>query len=130
MRFLLAFFLSLCLSFNAAYAAGSDVCDALDAGTSESSVAPNSEHGEHFGHHLHDHQHTPDADAKSAPADPAAQTAHADHCHPHQCFTSVIPGEVTLPTLAGHQLLPVGPRDQFVSVPPARLERPPRAALT
>lgn len=129
MRFLLAFFLSLCLSLNAAYAAGSDVCDALDAGTRESASAMPLEHGEHFGHHLHDDEHAPNADAKSAPADPAAQTAHADHCHPHQCFTSVIPDEVTMPTVAGRQLLPVGRCDQFVSALSSRLERPPRAAL-
>ena len=75
MRFLLAFVLSVCLSFNAAYAAGSDVCDTLEAGTSGRAVSLNSEHEEHFGHHLHDHQHTPDADAKAAPPRPIAGKA-------------------------------------------------------
>lgn len=129
MRFLLAFILSLCLSLNAAYAAGVDVCDALEPGTIKSAVTLASEHGEHFGHHVHDDQDTPDADASPTPGDPAAQTAHTDQCHPHQCFTSVISSEVSLPILAGHQLLPVGPCDQFVSAPSSRLERPPRTAL-
>lgn len=130
MRLLITFFLSLCLTFNAAYAVGGDVCDALEKVPSEGVNAVLSEHGKHFGHHIHDHDHVQASSDKSAPADPTAQSAHADHCHPHQCFTSVIPGEVALSSLSGRQLLPSGPDDQFVSLPAARLERPPRAALT
>lgn len=123
MRFLLVFILSLCLSLNAAYAAGSEVCDVFE--TEPSEVVLTSAHEQHFGHHLHDHQHTPDADA-----DPAAQkTVHADHCHPHQCFTSVLSGVLRLPTALGRHIPPASAADRLFSASSSRLERPPRASL-
>jgi hypothetical protein len=130
MRLLTAFFLSLCLAFNATYAAGNDVCDALGEGTSEGLAALLSVHGQHFGHHVHAHDDAPAVNDQASPADPTVAAAHSDHCHPHQCFTSVLPGELHLPSLIGPQVLPLGPTARIVSLPPSRLERPPRAALS
>lgn len=123
MRTLLAIFLSIMLSFNAASAALTDVCDVLESVIASDSVA--SGHGAHLGHHMHDHEHAPIAD--SSP-EKSPQTAHVDHSHPHQCFSSVLPDELALPTLSGAQLCPVAPDDQILSVSPPRLERPPRVA--
>lgn len=128
MRLLIAFFFSLCLVLNAAYAAGTDVCDALEAG-GNASVSGLSEHGGHLGHHVHDHEPAPDTDAKSGPADSGVQPFHGDHCHPHQCFTSVLPGQLTMPGPAGRDLLPMAAADDLFSQALSRLERPPRATL-
>jgi hypothetical protein len=129
MRLLAAFFLSLCLAFNATYAAGNDVCDALGEGPSEGLTALLSGHGDHFGHHIHAHDEAPAIGDPSSPADPSASAAHADHCHPHQCFTSLLSGEMPLPSLAGPQVLPIGPNDRFASLPASLFERPPKAEL-
>ena len=128
MRLFIAFLLSLCLSFTAAHAVGTDLCDALGEGVNDGLTAALSTHGDHLGHHVHDHEHPPALDDPSSPADPAAQAVHLDHCHPHQCFTSVLPGRLSWPALAGPQVVPAGPADRVDTLPPSRLERPPRAA--
>ena len=127
MRLLIAFFLSLCLAFNATYAAGTDVCDALEDKLGVGLTAVQSGHEQHLGHHDHDHASV--VSDKSSPNDPTTQAAHADHCHPHQCFTSVLPGEIPFPSVTGPQVLPIGSNNRIVSHPPSRLERPPRATL-
>lgn len=127
MRLLIAFFLSLCLAFNAAYAAGTDMCDALEVGVDIGLTAEQSGHGQHLGHHIHDHASA--VSDPTSPDDPTTPAAHADHCHPHQCFTSVLPGEIPFSSLTGPQVLPIGPADRIVSLPSSRLERPPRATL-
>jgi len=129
MRLLFAFFLSLCLALNAAYAAGSDVCDVLGDEVSEGLTTALSGHGEHFGHHDHEHAPAPAVGDPLSQVDPTLEAAHVDHCHPHLCFTSVLPGEMALPSLAGPPVLTSGPNDRIDSQPPTRLERPPRALL-
>lgn len=126
MRTLLAIFLSIMLSFNAAYAALTDVCDVLENVTASDAAA--SGHGTHLGHHTHDHEHPQTADSSDGSPEQSPQTAHVDHSHPHQCFSSVLPDELALPPLSGAQLCPVAPDDQLLSVSPPRLERPPRVA--
>lgn len=111
MRLFIAFLLSLCLWFTAAHAVGTDLCDALGEGVNDGLTAALSTHGDHLGHHVHDHEHPPALDDPSSPADPAAQAVHLDHCHPHQCFTSVLPGRLSWPALAGPQVLPAGPTE-------------------
>jgi hypothetical protein len=123
MRLLVTFFLSLCVAFNAAYAAGTDMCDALEVGVD----IAQSGHGQHLGHH--DHDHASEVSDPTSPDDPTTPAAHADHCHPHQCFTSVLPGEIPFSSQTGPQVLSIGPNDPIVSHPPSRLERPPRATL-
>lgn len=129
MRFLVTFVLSLCLSSNAAFAIGTDLCDALAGSAGDAMHAAAPAHGEHFGHHEHAHDHALSIDEKSSPDDSSAQLAHSDHCHPHQCFTSVTPSNEALPTVTGTQQLSLGPVDQLHSIPESRLERPPRVAL-
>lgn len=126
MRTLLAIFLSIMLSFNAAYAATTDMCDVLDAVAIDNVVT--SEHDAHFGHHTHDHDHVIAVDSEAGTADPFAKTVHVDHCHAHQCFTSLLVDEFSLPHLIGSPPRMIGPDDQVVSVSPSRLERPPRVA--
>lgn len=128
MRLLLAFFLSLCLSLNAAYAAATDICDLTEMGRGHSAMIA-SEIPDHFGHHEHNDNHTSIADGKLNPSDTDTSLPHGDHCHPHQCFTSVPPETAKLPTPHGRQLPPVGVVAQLFSVSSPRLERPPRATL-
>lgn len=113
MRYLLVFLLSLCLTFNAAYAAATDICDAAETGQS-------STHVEHFGHHNHDNDHANDAGTK---------LPHGDHYHPHQCFVSILPGVLKLPMSLGRHIPPSGAIDRLFSAFRARLERPPRVRL-
>lgn len=129
MRLLFAFFLSLFLSVNAVYAAATDICDMVEHGSSHNGGAARSAAPDHFGHHSHDHAPAAVSDSEQGAPDQGSQSAHADLCHPHQCFTSVLPGQVSLPAVQGDSLLPLGPNDPFVSLAPSRLERPPRATL-
>lgn len=126
MRTLLAIFLSIMLSFNAANAALTDVCDVLESVTVSDAVALG--HDTHLGHHAHDHEHPQTADSSNGGPEQSPQTAHVDHSHPHQCFSSMLPDELALPPLSGAQLCTVAPDDQILSVSPSRLERPPRVA--
>ena len=128
MRFLLAFFLSLCLTFNAAYAAVTDICDLAETGQGHANVVASTA-ADHFGHHDHDDDHASDTSAKHNPSDTDTSVPHGDHCHPHQCFTSVLPEALNLPTALGRHLSPVSTADQLCSAHPSRLERPPRAPL-
>lgn len=128
MRSLVAFVFSLCLVLNAVNAAAVDVCDALKAGDN-AEVSVSSTHDGHLGHHVHDHASTPDTDAKSGPAGSDTQPFHGDHCHPHQCFTMVVPGQLTMPAPTGRQLLPLAAAGVFFSQPLSRIERPPQATL-
>lgn len=131
MRLLISILISLCLSLNAAYALGTDVCDALGHDLNKGVAADLSGHGNHFGHHSHDHEHehAPVSGDSSSPAEPGTQAAHVDHCHPHPCFSSVLPGEMLLPSQPESQVMAIRPNDRIDSLPPSRLERPPRATL-
>ncbi|MDH4283694.1 MAG: hypothetical protein OEV35_00085 [Gallionellaceae bacterium] len=88
-----------------------------------------STHEEHIGHHVHNHDHALAVDNNLSPADQTESNTHSDHCHTHQCFTSVISDEVTLPSLVGMYLPPIGPFDRFVSILLFRIERPPKSSF-
>ena len=129
MRHLFAFFLSIFLCFNAAHAAVKDICDLVEHGSGGLSGSVEKATPEHFDHHSHDHEHSVvDQDQGEAP-DQNPQSAHADHSHPHPCFTSIAPGDISLPTQNSVDERPIGSVERFVSLPAARFERPPRAAL-
>lgn len=128
MRILLAIFLSLVLSFNAAYAAVTDICDLHEQHSELSDASGSAEHAQHFGHHSHHDDHSTAIDVND-PGDTSSETPHTDHSHPHQCFTSVLPAEVALPHLAGNNSHSAKSHEQIVSWLPSLFERPPRAAV-
>jgi hypothetical protein len=128
MRFLLAFFLSLFMTFNATYAAVTDICDFSATDRGHASVIASAS-ADHFGHHDHDDDHASDPSANHNPSDTDTSLSHGDHCHPHQCFTSVLPDTLKLPPALGRYPSPASAADQLCSAQTPRLERPPRATL-
>ena len=103
MRLLLTLLLTLLIPFNAAFAATSGICDALEG---------KGQHGSHPGHHSHEHGDDASNELAAATGGVSEPTGHSEdhhHFHAHALFA------------------PARPRARdFVSVLPARLERPPR----
>jgi len=123
MRFFFALLLAALLSLNAAHAVVVGVCDALEHTQG---------HSTHFGHHSHahgdDHTHdAPPADPDHPSLVPAASDHH--HAHVHPGFTTLLPGAIGVVVLGGDSPYASLDRRDFVSAPPIRLDRPPRAAL-
>lgn len=125
MRTVLAFLLSLVFSLNTAYAGVAAICDAVDH-------LPKNEVGHlfHLDHHSHD---SPETAAATSPHDDGGpqKTANsaADHCHAHGTSGSVALGvNITVPLLSGAYVFTASLLALLVSIPSARLERPPRVS--
>lgn len=125
MRTVLAFLLSLAFSLNVAYAGVAAICDAVDH-------LPKNEARQHFhvGHHSHDSSEAGAASASHDDGGPQkTSNSAADHCHAHGASGSVALGvDTTVPLLCGADVLVASPSSSLVSIPPARLERPPRVS--
>jgi len=133
MRTLIAFFLSLFLTLNAANAAIHGVCDVFEHGQAHDVVA---EHDAHPGHHGHDSEDgdevkvTPDVTLKfGADTSTGSGQMHPDHCHAHPSFSSLLTDRLSLPVMPDSIVLSAIPADALKSAVLRRLERPPRAHL-
>jgi len=120
MRLFVTLLLALLIPFNAAFAATNGICDALEG---------KAQHGSHPGHHSHEHGDDA-SDELAATGDVSEPTAHSEdhhHSHAHALFAVMLstPPGLDAPPVAAAPPRPLA-RD-FISVLPARLERPPRA---
>lgn len=122
---LILLLLMFALPANAAYTAAAGLCDTLAGHVQTCSF---------FGHHSHPHlaDHLDSAHAHQTTDKDSTKTPGCDHnhTHAHPLFSVLLP---TLPQLHAPMapLTTAAPAtDSFVSALPARLERPPRSALT
>jgi hypothetical protein len=118
MRFLLTLLLVLAIPFNAAYAVGTGLCDAL-----EGNVA----HGEHFGHHAHAHDHDHEHEAASGNDLPQPGSDH-HHAHVHPVLSWALSVPVAPPFQPANNATPPPLTSRFTSAILPGLERPPRHA--
>lgn len=131
MRTLIAIFLSLFLSLNAASAAVHGVCDAFEQGAAHG-IGVAVEHDAHPGHHddsvaLTMHS---ESDSGGAMGDPRNSIeTHTDHCHVHPSVSSLLPEELSFPAQTGRASLIPLPAAALASAQLPRLDRPPRARL-
>ena len=114
MRLLLTLLLAVLIPFNAAFAAATAICDAGEKNTS---------HGWHMGHHEHEHGH--DANVTQDNTQPVDETHHT---HAHPCFSLLFPALTKHEVPSGDEVQHPVASGALVSVPPSRLERPPRIA--
>ncbi|MBI3146980.1 MAG: hypothetical protein HYZ17_00480 [Betaproteobacteria bacterium] len=114
MRFVLMLLLALVIPINAAYSAATVVCDGVD---------DHAQHGQHFGHHQHDHDGVGDADP--------AQTSGGDphHSHAHPVFSFIVPAPIVVHFNPEPAIAAFPPQRRLTSVTPVRLDRPPRFVL-
>jgi hypothetical protein len=116
MKVVLAFFLSLVLTLNAAYASVAGVCD----------LADHLSQGEQDRHlHVDHHSH---ADGARSPDDdgPMKNAKSCDNCHVHGSAVSIVSAAHLTLAFGDHVLSPLEAAP-LTSVTAARLERPPRA---
>lgn len=133
MHALIAFFLSLFLTLNAANAAIHGVCDAFEHGQTHDVVVG---HDAHPGHHGHESANgvevkaLPDVAVKAGLDSSASSSqTHPDHCHAHPSFSSLLPNLPVVPALPESKVLSTLPTAALLSAMVLRLERPPRAFL-
>ena len=131
MRTLIAIFLSLFLSLNAASAAVHGVCDAFEQGAAHG-VGVAVGHDGHPGHHDDSASLTVHSESHSGGAmgDPENSIkTHTDHCHVHPSVSSLLPVALSFPVQTGRaQLIPL-PAAALSSAQLPRLDRPPIARL-
>lgn len=119
MRFLVILFLVFTIPFNAAFAAGAGVCDALEG------KVP---HGEHVGHHAHEHDNSigHNVIGKGNPTDPAQSGGDHNHSHAHPPLSWMQAVGIDLPIPMVVSKANTLPAQSFISAIPPGFERPPR----
>lgn len=99
MRLLLTLLLTLLIPFNAAFAATSGICDALEG---------KGQHGSHPGHHSHEHGDDASNELAAATGGVSEPTGHSEdhhHFHAHALFAVMLstPPGLTPPPPAPRQ---------------------------
>lgn len=117
--------------FNAAYAVGAGICDAmeLESGVVHGNPAERADHpghGEHFGHHVHSHDPAQDENTTSSnPPQPGSDHHHA-HVHPVLLWVLFVP--LAHPFQPAGLILPLPPASRYTSAILPGPDRPPRPA--
>lgn len=117
LRSAILIFITLCLTFNAAFAAVEGVLDSYEPQETHSLYEAVSDQLLHIVVEECNTEHAPDSEA------------HDEHHHPHQCFTTLLLSEHQIQANHAPNSVPLLFESSFQSISLPSLERPPKQFL-